>query len=173
MVFPTNRAPNPGIPHRTPPDVTDLVGQGLVVKTNRENQGSWSGYLDALRRQPTVGGAKAEYQRPGDRTPARGRGARPVRASNSLGGAKSSVSPAGQNKTAGAYGAGQEMPAGQNTANYAAGLRRYGASGRSAPNVGPVRNKAGYNERDRKAARANGANLAIGDEMSRVRLLGG
>lgn len=34
---------------------------------------------------------------------------------------------------------------------YAAGLRRYGAGGRSAPNVGPVGDKSGYIKRERLA----------------------
>lgn len=39
---------------------------------------------------------------------------------------------------------------------YATGNKRYGASGRSAPNVGAVRNKGGYNARDQRArARKN------------------
>lgn len=33
---------------------------------------------------------------------------------------------------------------------YAAGNKRYGASGRSAPNIGPVADKQGYMERDLK-----------------------
>lgn len=33
---------------------------------------------------------------------------------------------------------------------YAAGNKRYGASGRSAPNIGPVGDKSGYRERDLK-----------------------
>jgi hypothetical protein len=35
--------------------------------------------------------------------------------------------------------------------SYAAGAKRYGG-GRSMPNIGPVANKQGYNERDNKAA---------------------
>lgn len=34
---------------------------------------------------------------------------------------------------------------------YAAGDKRYGASGRSAPNIGPTTNREGYAERDRQA----------------------
>lgn len=34
---------------------------------------------------------------------------------------------------------------------YAAGAKRYGASGRDAPNVGPTANREGYAERDRLA----------------------
>ena len=33
---------------------------------------------------------------------------------------------------------------------YAAGAKRYGPAGRSAPNIGPVDDKLGYKERDRK-----------------------
>ena len=34
---------------------------------------------------------------------------------------------------------------------YAAGNKRYGPEGRSAPNVGPVKNRGGYAARDQKA----------------------
>lgn len=159
--------PRPGItqPGFGPGDPKPGRGADGLLRTNRENQGSWYGYLNALRRTPYQQGEGVHS--PGSSGPGRA----PTTPPRQLG-ATSSKSPTGS-RTAATYGAGQEIPAGQNTANYAAGLRRYGASGRSAPNVGPVRNKAGYNERDRKNARVNGANLAAGDEMSRVRLLGG
>lgn len=35
---------------------------------------------------------------------------------------------------------------------YAAGNKRYGMSGRSAPNLGPVRDRSGYQKRDALAA---------------------
>lgn len=35
---------------------------------------------------------------------------------------------------------------------YSAGVKRYGASGRQAPNIGAVQDKSGYAERDRVAA---------------------
>jgi hypothetical protein len=41
---------------------------------------------------------------------------------------------------------------------YAAGRKVYGG-GRSMPNIGPVRNKQGYNERDNKAAARKSALL--------------
>lgn len=34
---------------------------------------------------------------------------------------------------------------------YSAGTKRYGASGRDAPNIGPTTNREGYAERDRLA----------------------
>ena len=37
---------------------------------------------------------------------------------------------------------------GANFQPYGAGDKRYGASGRSAPNIGPVADKQGYRERD-------------------------
>ena len=40
--------------------------------------------------------------------------------------------------------------AGQNFQPYAAGNKRYGAAGRSAPNIGPVGDTQGYKERDLK-----------------------
>lgn len=36
---------------------------------------------------------------------------------------------------------------------YAAGNKRYGASGRDAPNIGPTANRVGYAERDAEAKR--------------------
>lgn len=36
---------------------------------------------------------------------------------------------------------------------YAAGAKRYGPSGRSAPNMGPVGNMSGYRQRDQRARR--------------------
>lgn len=43
---------------------------------------------------------------------------------------------------------------------YAAGLRRYGAGGRSAPNVGPVRDKSGYARREALASTRQRITLA-------------
>jgi hypothetical protein len=37
---------------------------------------------------------------------------------------------------------------GANFQPYGAGVKRYGASGRTAPNIGPVADKQGYRERD-------------------------
>ena len=42
--------------------------------------------------------------------------------------------------------------------SYAAGKKHYGA-GRSMPNIGPVSNRQGYNERDNKAKARKGAIL--------------
>ena len=39
---------------------------------------------------------------------------------------------------------------GANFTPYAAGDKRYGASGRDAPNIGPVADRSGYRERDLK-----------------------
>jgi hypothetical protein len=47
---------------------------------------------------------------------------------------------------------------GANFNKYSAGKKRYGASGRSAPNIGPSE-KSGYRERDRKAKARRAAYL--------------
>lgn len=47
---------------------------------------------------------------------------------------------------------------GASFSNYAAGRKKYG-SGRNAPNVGPVRNRRGYKERDAKAKSKRAAML--------------
>lgn len=181
-------------PERPPSDIESLVDRGKVVKTNRTNQGIWGSYLDALRKAPGSS-PEAHYERPGESNPRvsgpkrnplapkpvkpRGRSTGKTRsgASAAIGGRvtpKLGASPAGPRPSIGAnYGAGQPTPPGQDTSSYLAGLRHYGSGMRSAPNVGPVSNKAGYNERDRKNARVSGASLATGDEQARVRLLGG
>lgn len=157
------------------PSIGDIVAGGGLVRTNRDNQGSWTSYLDSLRRAASPGGENW-YETPNDRP------TKPVRPNikpppgtpgrnNAGGGTRSrSGKPVniGDTPTSPRFGAGQQVAAGQDTANYSAGLRRYGAGMRSAPNVGAVRNKAGYNERDRRNER-----LATGDEMQRVRLMGG
>lgn len=182
----------PGFPSDTP-SIADLVNSGAYVRTNRENQGAWQGYLNSIRRTPDYTAGNATFfETPADR--AGGGGTRPLKPAKPLppgaprgrnagapvrGGGKAKVgtSPSAPSLgaiPAGRYDAAQETRPGTPEANYAAGLRTYGAGMRSAPNVGAVRNKAGYNERDRRvAARGNRDNLAIGDEMARVRLLGG
>lgn len=44
----------------------------------------------------------------------------------------------------------QKPPGFKGFNSYAAGIKHYGA-GRSMPNIGPVKNKQGYDERDNKA----------------------
>lgn len=163
-------------------DIPGIVDRGGVVKTNRTNQGVWGNYLNALRKGPSNTLLPPEYERPGEdnprvdgpqrlpRPPVKGKGRNAATGMNQVTAVSNAQPGSG---LGGNYGAGQAVPAGQNTANYLAGLRSYGAGMRSAPNVGAVRNKSGYNERDRKVARVNGASLASGDEQSRVRLLGG
>lgn len=193
---PGNPITSPGFPSGTP-SIDDLVDRGQYVRTNRDNHGSERGYLNAIRRVPNYTAGNATFfETPADRAnnggtplkpvPGGGRPAKPRSRANTTplrGGGTASIanfvggSPAAPQMgpaPAGRYNAAQEIPAGTPEANYAAGLRTYGASGRSAPNVGAVRNKGGYNERDQRiAARNSRAKLAAGDEQSRVRLLGG
>lgn len=170
---PQNPITSPGFPSGTP-SIADLVDRGQYVRTNRDNHGAERGYLNSIRRVPNYTAGNATFfETPADRASGNTnikpvkpfpRGAPRGRNTNKAAG----VTPAGR------YDAAQEIPAGTPQANYAAGLRSYGAGMRSAPNVGPVRNKAGYNERDQRiAARNSRANLATGDEQARVRLLGG
>lgn len=194
---PGNPITNPGFPS-SDPQISDIVAGGGYVRTNREREGAWQGYLNALRKTPDYSAGNATFfetpadrkrnggQTPGgsgihvkpypggkrstnsERTPTRGGGYASVAnyVSNTPG------TPAMATPTS-RYSAAQEAPAGTPEANYTAGIRRYGAGMRSAPNVGAVSNKGGYNERDRKLAAQRGASLATGDALSRVRTLGG
>jgi hypothetical protein len=49
---------------------------------------------------------------------------------------------------------------GQQFQAYGAGKKRYGMSGRSAPNIGPVGDKSGYRQRDADARIRRNAMLA-------------
>lgn len=180
---PQNPITSPGFPSGTP-QISDIVAGGGYVRTNREREGSWQGYLNALRKTPdyTAGNATffetpADRKRNGGQTPGNlGKPVKPYPGGGPRGRntANSVPTKSGSNATVGPrYGAGREVAAGTPEANYTAGIRRYGAGMRSAPNVGAVRNKGGYNERDRKLAAQRGASLATGDALSRVRTLGG
>lgn len=62
---------------------------------------------------------------------------------------------------------------GDSVSRYAAGLRRYGAGGRSAPNVGPVGDKSGYFRREqlantRQRITLNRAKRNAGRQISRI-----
>lgn len=196
MALPRPPITSPGFPS-SEKSIEELVDSGAYVRTNSGRQGSWQGYLNALQKTPNYSAGNATfYETPADRTgkpgtPGWGNPPRPVRplpvsgprGRNTgvpvRGGGRANIgaAPAGPRlgaTPAGRFGAATETRPGTPEANYAAGLRTYGASGRSAPNVGAVRNKAGYNSRDQRiAARNSRASLADGDEISRVRLLGG
>lgn len=180
----------PGMPSGN--DYASRSARGDFITTNRDNLGSWTSYLDAIRRVPGSAPQSNTFTTPEDRasrprplpTGPRGQTSAPVRGGGRAGigntpavprlGARPIIPVGGTPTPPGRYGAAQESRAGTPEANYAAGLRTYGAGGRSAPNVGAVRNKGGYNERDQRiAARNSRANLAAGDEFNRVRLLGG
>lgn len=172
-----NPITRPGAPSL--PSYAERAANGDYIRTNRDNQGAWASYLESIRKVPGTGQTRNTYETPEDRAnnrppmsaprpdlPIRGQAAGvPLRSGNraAIGGIPT-----------GRFNAAQESRAGTPEANYAAGIRRYGAGMRSAPNVGAVRNKSGYNERDQRiAARNSRANLAAGDEDYRVRLLGG
>lgn len=161
MAVPSDRGiTNPVIDPNKPSPV-DRARRGEFITTNRDNQGSWTAYLEALRRTPGSGATRNTYGLPEDRKPVR-----PLTPNGRAPQAQTS-SAASVNR----YGAGQQVEAGSPMATYAAGLRHYGAGMRSAPNVGAVRNKGGYNARDRRVAAADDR-LATG-ESSRIRLMGG
>lgn len=180
---PGNPITSPGMPSGTP-SIADLVDRGQYVRTNRDNHGAERGYLNSIRRVPNYTAGNATFfETPADRASGN-TNIKPVKPYPSGGprgrNTGAAVPTRGGNRAnigaipAGRYDAAQETRPGTPEANYAAGLRTYGAGMRSAPNVGAVRNKAGYNERDRRiAARGSRDNLAVGDEMARVRLLGG
>lgn len=173
----------PRNPIGTPTDMlslerqAELSGLGAYIPTSRQSQGSWATYLDSIRRVPGSGLEKEPpvSARPGNTA----RPGKPVSAPtrSQLSAQQGKATPGNTRRdrraTAGRYNAAPESRAGTPEANYAAGIRRYGAGMRSAPNIGAVRNKGGYNERDRRLAAQREANLATGDALSRVRTMGG